>query len=1030
MQNRAVIDEIKDKIDIVNLIGETVKLKHVSGATYKGAIDSSSKSGESLNVDRSQQVWKDWANDGNKGDVYNWIAYRDGLDINIDFSQILKIAAECAGVELPNYYQSTDNKELLTLNTAIAKFYHSQLTKDIRTHISEEWGIVDKTIDDMKIGFAPVSDSLVNMTEGAFKPELLKSSGLMIDTGYGVKDFFKGRIMFPYWKGDYVVYFIGRQCEHTPKTKYESAKYKKQLVHNDKRSYISESVNNSYFYGENSIKGAKDVLITEGVTDCIMAMQNDIPCISPVTTRFRQDDYSRMLSLIKRIDTVYICNDSEDNESGMKGAVDTAKFLESKDIDVRLIRLPRGEGVEKIDVADFLRDNTKEDFEHLMKNESFYIWDLLLADVIVPSSTTARMKRCKTFLEDDLSGMNDDIFNTFALNDVATKFNLGKRDVGRLLKSINRTDQIESDIDQDMNFFDENGRLQVKKISEYVMSVAYIKTVSDNKNVYNYENGVYVPRGEDVITKIVHAVLGDLTKKHHVAEVIHYIQYATLIDRNKINHDTIRINLRNGIYNRETKQLELHTPEFMSIVQIPVDYNPDAKCVQFGEFIKEVMHEEDIKIMYEFFGYCLIPDTKIERAVMLYGKKGANGKSKMLSVLTSFLGKSNTSSESLKMLENDQFSLAELYGKLANVFPDIPSTTIYDNSVFKMLTGDEVVLRAVRKFEHSFQFKNTARLIFSANTPPPIPGNDPAYHRRWIMLEFPNHFEGDNCDEDILRKLTTDEELSGILNIALQSLDGLLEKGDFSYDKTVEETTRIYKINSDPIFVFVDEVVVYSDDDCRKPFVYNKYCQWCRKNHLQVEHENVFSKRFIKLGFSSGRESTGERKSVWCNCSFRKLGQSVIGSGLSSDVAQPLTVDEESTNPSGRQGEKDIVAHEVILLDKNVENLKLNLPYTYNVKKTPSALTDSKNQADAKRLCDVKGQTAPLDALTDSKYLGRDVRFNISIVKDMMMQTNLLKEVISKCERVGVTDVEQIINKLKIEGRIFQKNETEIMWVN
>jgi len=558
------------------------------------------------------------------------------------------------------------------------------------------------------------------------------------------------------------------------------------------------------------------------------------------------------------------------------------------------------------------------------------------------------------------------------------------------------------------------------------MSISHLKTVSDNKNVYNYANGVYVLHGEDVIIKIVHAVLGDLTKKHHVAEVIHYVQYATLIDRNEINHDTIRINLRNGIYNRETKKLEPHTPDYMSIVQIPIDYNPDAECVQFDKFINEVMHHDDIKIMYEFFGYCLIPDTKIERAVMLYGKKGANGKSKMLGVLTSFLGRSNTSSESLKMLENDQFSLAELYGKLANVFPDIPSTTIYDNSVFKLLTGDEVMLRAVRKFEHSFQFKNTARLIFSANTPPSVPGNDPAYHRRWIMLEFPNHFEGEDCDEDILSKLTTDEELSGILNIALQKLDGLVERGDFSYDKTVEETTRIYKMNSDPIYVFVDEIVIYSDDDCRKPFVYNKYCEWCRENNLQVEHENVFSKRFLKLGFLSGRESTGERKSVWKNCYFREFDQSVKGSGLPSDVAQPLTVDDINMNPSRRQGDIDIVPYEVNLLDKNDDNLKLNSPNTYNAVKMPFALTDSKNQSDDSRLCDVKGQTAPSDASTDLSFRLQDVVNALQMGKNSLHPDGIIKDFGLFCFHVKknnpilknaeIDDMIQIAKKLSKDG--------------
>ena len=863
--DRSQIEEIKSKIDIVSLIGETVQLTHESGDTYKGAVDSSSQSGKSLNVDRGTQLWKDWANEGDKGDVFNWIASKNSLDIQSDFPQILSIAAKYAGVEL-THTKSTHDPDLLTFNTAVSVYYHGNLTDGMRAYILEKWGISDATIDELNIGFAPIEDSLISEFGDVFSTDVIKKSGLMIDTGYQTKDFYSGRIMFPYWKHDNVVYFIGRKCKYTPGTKYEQAKYKKQMVHSDKKKYVSESVNNSYFYGENSLKGAKHCLITEGVTDCIMAVQNDIPCISPVTVRFRKEDYDKMYALVKRLDTVYICNDSEDNESGMKGAVDTAKFLESKNVDVRLVRLPRGDGVEKVDVADFLRDATKHDFEQLMQNESFYVWDLLLDEANVPRSTTARIRACKVFLESDLSGMNDDTFSAFALNDVAPKFGLGKRDVGRLLKSVKRVDEVEQS-DEDFYFFDEFGKLLVKKLSEYVMSIISVATMTDNKNIYCYHDGVYRNDGEDTIIKILQNVLGDATKKHHVAEILQYVRYSTLTKRDDMTTEITKINLLNGVYNIATGELEPHSPEVVYITQIPVNYDKNATCPAFDKFVGEIAHDYDIPNIYEFIGYCLIPDTTIETAMMLIGE-GANGKSKLLDAIRLFIGHENSSGESLHDLENDPYSKAELFGKLVNIFPDLASGMIYENTAFKMITGDEGAIRASRKYEHPFTFKNTARLIFSANKLPPVPADNFAYYRRWLLLEFPNKFEGENRDRNILAKITTKEEQSGLLNKAISALKTLLENGEYSNTKPVEEIEKMYKINSDPISAFADETIVYSVDDCLKELIYQSYIKWCDEHGTNVKSGPQFAKRFRKLGYTERRDSTKERKYYWENCNI------------------------------------------------------------------------------------------------------------------------------------------------------------------
>jgi putative DNA primase/helicase len=351
-------------------------------------------------------------------------------------------------------------------------------------------------------------------------------------------------------------------------------------------------------------------------------------------------------------------------------------------------------------------------------------------------------------------------------------------------------------------------------------------TFEDTREVMVYRNGVYVPNGENVIAKVVQDALGDYSKKHHIAEIVNYIQIETSVPRSAINHDTTKINVKNGLYNLETGELEPHSPDFISIVQIPVYYDPDADCPRIKNFFEDVLRPEHIQVMCEFIGYSMIPDTRLEKAMMLLGK-GANGKSVLLSLLGEFIGEDNTSHESLHGLENDPYSVAELYGKLLNIFPDLASSTIYENKSFKMLTGDEGKIRARKIYREPFSFKNTARLIFSANHLPPVPGDNFAYFRRWILLEFPNTFEGKDADKNLIDKLTTQEELSGLFNLAVRALRKLLENGEYSYDLSTTEVQRMYRINSDPIAAFADECVVYSESDCLKITMLECYNRWC-----------------------------------------------------------------------------------------------------------------------------------------------------------------------------------------------------------
>jgi putative DNA primase/helicase len=87
-------------------------------------------------------------------------------------------------------------------------------------------------------------------------------------------------------------------------------------------------------------------------------------------------------------------------------------------------------------------------------------------------------------------------------------------------------------------------------------------------------------------------------------------------------------------------------------------------------------------------GYSLIPVNKAQKSFVIVGEPGA-GKSKLLLTLNEvLLGQANVSNIAWQAL-NERFKTAELFGKLANIFADLPTKNIEDYGVFKALVGED-----------------------------------------------------------------------------------------------------------------------------------------------------------------------------------------------------------------------------------------------------------------------------------------------------------------------------------------------------
>jgi P4 family phage/plasmid primase-like protien len=404
----------------------------------------------------------------------------------------------------------------------------------------------------------------------------------------------------------------------------------------------------------------------------------------------------------------------------------------------------------------------------------------------------------------------------------------------------------------------------------------HFKTTSDTKRIYHYDHGVYLDDGETVLEVLIESEFPDFTNNKLVADIIGKVKRRTYVDRDLFNNQHV-LNVKNGLLDLETLQLLPHTPDYLSTAQIDVSYNPKAKAPKIQKFLKETAQSADLALIEEIIGWLLWPDYHVHKAIMLVGP-GRNGKGTLLRLITAFMGRKSISNVTLQDLVSDTFAKSDLYGKLANIGGDLPSKDLSDTAAFRNLTGGDDN-RAQEKFRPAFNFRNKAKMLFSANVLPRSQDDTYAFYSRWILLEFLNRFVLDDgtADPDLDSKLQTPEELSGLLNIALDGLKRLKANGwRFSYTKTVEDVERMYKRNANPVFSFLmDECEAGGATDyIEKTVFFDKFNSYVKEHNIRPISLTKFGellKDQTEIPVSNFRPwvEQGDRPHCWAGVKFK-----------------------------------------------------------------------------------------------------------------------------------------------------------------
>ena len=347
---RDLIDEVKSRSDIVNVISQYISLKN-SGSSYSGLCPFHSEKTGSFHVNQNKQIYKCFGC-GEGGDVINFIMKIE----NLDFMEAVKLLAQKNGIEFNTNLSEADKKKMeeiklmQDIHLKAARFYFSNLinSKNAGYDYLRKRGLSDKIIKRFGLGYSLYSwNSLMDylLSIGYEKKDLVKS-GLVTHKENGDKyyDKFRNRVMFPIfdYRGN-VIGFGGRVLDDSM-PKYLNSP---DTILFNKR-YNLYGLN----YAKKSIKNDTLILV-EGYMDLISLVEYGIENVVATLGTALTNEQGK---LIKRYaSTAVISYDSD--EAGIKATLRAIEILRHQNINVKILNLKDCK-----DPDDFIKKYKKEGF--------------------------------------------------------------------------------------------------------------------------------------------------------------------------------------------------------------------------------------------------------------------------------------------------------------------------------------------------------------------------------------------------------------------------------------------------------------------------------------------------------------------------------------------------------------------------------------------------------------------------------------------------------------------------------------------
>ncbi len=404
-----IIDDIRDRTDIVDVIGGVLDLKR-AGRNFKTNCPFHGEKTPSFMVSPEKQIYHCFGC-GKGGNVYSFLMEYEG----IGFVEAVKELAGPLNVDVDRYLTGSEDRSRFDPFYRAMEFAQMHFRKGLEeseeaSGYLEKRGFGKELLETYRIGFAgPSWESLYKAaTEADIKKDTLLEMGLIMrsrgSTGY--RDYFRNRIMFPIRNlPGRVVGFAGRVMDNS-EPKYLNS-MENPIYHKGKILYGLDQT-------KDDIRKSKTALIVEGYVDHLMLWQSGITNISAVCGTSLTEDQARLLARYAK--RIYIINDGD--RAGVRAAVRAADQLVIEGLDTSIVILPETE-----DPDSFIRKEGVEALHKLMSSAPDY-FNYLHGEAHRGSRTSSRKRQVVEHLLATVSRVEDGVRRELLLQEVSGLFEI------------------------------------------------------------------------------------------------------------------------------------------------------------------------------------------------------------------------------------------------------------------------------------------------------------------------------------------------------------------------------------------------------------------------------------------------------------------------------------------------------------------------------------------------------------------------------------------------------------------------------
>jgi putative DNA primase/helicase len=312
------------------------------------------------------------------------------------------------------------------------------------------------------------------------------------------------------------------------------------------------------------------------------------------------------------------------------------------------------------------------------------------------------------------------------------------------------------------------------------------------------------------------------------------------------------INVENGLISLETLSLEPHDMKVFSTTQLPIAFDPKARCPEFKAFLREIFmgDKELIRLVQEIMGYILSPRVDAQKFFIFYSP-GASGKSTLCDILLALAGgEENVSTIALADL-NKKFARSQIFGKVLNLSTESDVSGGLDTQALKSLSAGDII-QLESKGKDPITYRASAKLVFAVNSLPYPKDRTFALVRRMVIIPFLRRFVDNpsgrheaKIDRDIKSRLLP--ELAGIFSFAFTGLRRLIENDyKFSESQKVNKLVAGYIRDVNPLLDFVKTCVRAKDGErLSADHVYDSFKRWCVSNG-HTRSSSLTKRRFLR----------------------------------------------------------------------------------------------------------------------------------------------------------------------------------------